>query len=118
MIDADGFVTEAGSSSFFFIKDRNLYVRPVSNEILHGITRQTMLRVAAAHQLRIVETIYTLDQAKQADEAFITAASIYVMPVGRIDDVQIGDGQTGAITSTLRTAYLETARAEFPSLNS
>ena len=45
MIDADGFVTEAGSSSFFFIKDRSLYVRPVSNEILHGITRQTMLRV-------------------------------------------------------------------------
>lgn len=118
MIDADGFVTEAGSSSFFFIKDRILYVRPVSNEILHGITRQTMLRVAAAHQIRIVETIYTLDQAKQADEAFITAASIYVMPVGRIDDAQIGDGQTGAITSTLRTAYLETARAEFPSLNS
>ena len=118
MIDADGFVTEAGSSSFFFIKDRILYVRPVSNEILHGITRQTMLRVAAAHQLRIVETVYTLDQAKQADEAFITAASIYVMPVGRIDDAQIGDGQAGAITSTLRTAYLETARAEFPSLNS
>ena len=118
MIDADGFVTEAGSSSFFFIKNRILYVRPVSNEILHGITRQTMLRVAAAHQLRIVETVYTLDQAKQADEAFITAASIYVMPVGRIDDAQIGDGQTGAITSTLRTAYLETARAEFPSLNS
>ena len=106
MIDADGFVTEAGSSSFFFIRDRSLYVRPVSNEILHGITRQTMLRVAAAHQLRIVETIYTLDQAKQADEAFITAASIYVMPVGRIDDVQTADGQTGAITSTLRTAYL------------
>ena len=77
-----------------------------------------MLRVAAAYQLCIVETIYTLDQAKQADEAFITAASIYVMPVGRIDYVQIGDGQTGAITSTLRTAYLETARAEFPSLNS
>ena len=117
MIDADGFVTEAGSSSFFFIKDRSLYVRPVSNEILHGITRQTMLRVAAAHQLRIVETIYTLDQAKQADEAFITAASIYVMPVGQIDDVQIGDGQTGAITATLRAAYLDIARAEFPSLD-
>ena len=59
-----------------------------------------MLRVAATHQLRIVEDDYTLDQAKQADEAFITAASIYVMPVGRIDDAQIGDGQTGAITST------------------
>ena len=81
MIDADGFVTEAGSSSFFFIKDRILYVRPVSNEILHGITRQTMLRVAAAHQLRIVETIYTLDQAKQADEAFEQLANYHCPPV-------------------------------------
>ena len=114
MIDEKGFITEAGSSSFFFIKDKILYVRPVSNEILHGITRQTMLRVAAAHQIRIVETIYTLDQAKKADEAFITAASIYVMPVGRIDEAKIGDGQAGAITTALRTAYLETARAEFP----
>ncbi len=114
MIDADGFITEAGSSSFFFIKDKILYVRPISNEILHGITRKTMLRVAAAHQLRIVETVYSLEQAKQADEAFITAASIYVMPVGRIDDVQINDGQTGAITAKLRSAYLKTARAEFP----
>ena len=75
-----------------------------------------MLRVAKTHQLRIVETIYTLDQAKEADEAFITAASIYVMPVGSIDDVKIGDGQTGAITMALRTAYLEIARAEFPPL--
>jgi D-alanine transaminase len=114
MIDNDGFVTEAGSSSFFFIKDKVLYVRPVSNEILHGITRQTMLRVAATHQIRIKEGIYTLEDAMQADEAFITAASIYVLPVGRIDDVQIGDGTTGSVTASLRAAYLETARAEFP----
>ncbi|MEL0207034.1 MAG: aminotransferase class IV, partial [Alphaproteobacteria bacterium] len=78
MVDEDGYVTEAGSSSFFFIKNKVLYVRPVSNEILHGITRQTMLRVAAQHQLQIVETTYTLEQVLAADEAFITAASIYV----------------------------------------
>ena len=114
MIAPDGDITEAGSSSFFFIKDRTLYVRPVSNDILHGITRQTMLRVAEQHQLKIAETTYTLDQALAADEAFITAASIYVMPVGRIDDHQIADGKTGPITAELRRAYLELARAEFP----
>ncbi|PDH62021.1 MAG: D-amino acid aminotransferase [SAR116 cluster bacterium MED-G05] len=114
MIAPDGDITEAGSSSFFFIKDRELFVRPVSNEILHGITRQTMLRVAEQFQLKIRETTYTLDEALRADEAFITAASIYVLPVGRIDDHIIGDGTTGPITAALRTAYLETARAEFP----
>jgi len=114
MIAPDGDVTEAGSSSFFFIKDRELWVRPVSNDILHGITRQTMLRVAEQHQLKIREETYTLDLVLAADEAFITAASIYVLPVGRIDDTEIGDGGVGPVTASLRSAYLELARAEFP----
>ena len=114
MIAPDGDITEAGSSSFFFIKDRKLYVRPVSNDILHGITRQTMLRVAEQHQLQIVETTYPLEQALAADAAFLTAASINVMPVGRIDDTVIGGGRTGPITAALRQSYLELARTEFP----
>ena len=114
MIAPDGHVTEAGSSSFFFVKGRDLFVRPVSNDILHGITRQTMLRVAETHQLRVREEVYTLEQALAADEAFITAASIYVLPVGRIDDADIGDGGVGPITASLRSAYLELARSEFP----
>ena len=114
MIAPDGHVTEAGSSSFFFVKGRDLFVRPVSNDILHGITRQTMLRVAEKHQLRVREEVYTLEQALAADEAFITAASIYVLPVGRIDEADIGDGGVGPITAALRSAYLELARREFP----
>lgn len=114
MIGPDGHVTEAGSSSFFFIKNREIYVKPVTNDILHGITRQTMLRVAETFQLRIREENYTLDQVLDADEAFITAASIYVLPVGRIDDTIIADGETGPITKSLRSAYLELARQEFP----
>ena len=47
--------------SFFFIKDREI-CKPVTNDILHGITRQTMLRVAETFQLRIREENYTLDQ--------------------------------------------------------
>jgi len=113
MIDGDGYVTEAGSSSFFYIKDGALYVRPVSNEILHGITRQTMLRVAAERQIKIVERIYHLDEVMAADEALITASSIYVLPVGRIDGQTIGDGKAGPFTVALREGYLAKARAEF-----
>ena len=116
MVGDDGYVTEAGSSSFFFIKDRVLYVRPVSNAILHGITRQTMLRVAAEHQVQVKETFYTLDEAMAADEAFMTAASIYVAPVVKIDGQQIGDGSAGPITMALRAAYITKAREEFPEL--
>ena len=113
MIDQDGYVTEAGSSSFFFIKDNELFIRPVTNEILHGITRQTMLRVAQQMDLKFVERIYKLDEVLQADEALITASSIYVLPVSKIDDHVIADGQAGRFTVALRKAYLETARAEF-----
>ena len=60
MVDANGLVTEAGSSSFFFIKDNALYVRPVSQEILHGITRQTMLRVAKERGISLIERTYSL----------------------------------------------------------
>ena len=113
MLDQDGYVTEAGSSSFFFIKDNELFIRPVTNEILHGITRQTMLRVAQQMDLKFVERIYKLDEVLQADEALITASSIYVLPVSKIDDHVIADGQAGRFTVALRKAYLETARAEF-----
>ena len=113
MIDQDGYVTEAGSSSFFFIKNNELFIRPVTNEILHGITRQTMLRVAQKMDLKFVERFYKLDEALQADEALITASSIYVLPVSKIDDQMIADGQAGRFTVALRKAYLETARAEF-----
>ena len=113
MIDQDGYVTEAGSSSFFFIKDNELFIRPVTNEILHGITRQTMLRVAQQMNLKFVERIYKLDEVLQADEALITASSIYVLPVSKIDDHVIADGRGGRFTVALRKAYLETARAEF-----
>ena len=113
MIDDDGFITEAGSSSFFFIKDQTLIVRPVSNKILHGITRQTMLRVASDQGIAVEERIYKLDEALVADEAFLTAASIYVLPVSHIDDTKIGDGTAGDFTLTLRAGFLQTARAEF-----
>ena len=74
-----------------------------------------MLRVAETQQLRIREKFFTLDQALAADEAFITASSIYVLPVGQIDDTKIGDGGAGKMTAVLRSAYLDLARAEFPS---
>ena len=108
-----GRVTEAGSSSFFFIKDDVLYVRPVSNEILHGITRQTMLRVAKDRGIALIERTYSLDEVFGADEALITASSIYVLPVGRIDGKVIGDGKPGAFTLALREGYLAKARSEF-----
>jgi D-alanine transaminase len=113
MVDTNGLVTEAGSSSFFFIKDDVLYVRPISNEILHGITRQTMLCVAKERGISIFEREYSLDEVFAADEALITGSSIYILPVGKIDGRVIGDGEAGRFTLALREGYLAKARNEF-----
>ncbi len=113
MIAPDGTVTECGAMSFFYVKDGCIHARPLSRDILPGITRQTMLRVADAQGLKVVEGTYTLEDALAADEAFATGASSYVQPVPEIDGQQIGDGQIGPVTALLREEYLKAVRASF-----
>lgn len=113
MIAPDGFITECGATSFFIVKDRTIIARPVSNDILHGITRQSMLAVAEADGVLIEERKITLEDAYGADEAFITGASSYVDPVGQIDGKTIGTGAPGLLTLHLRQEYIRTARSTF-----
>ena len=113
MLDREGYVTEGGSVSFFVVKDGAIVARPVTNDILHGITRQSMLAVAGAEGLRIEHRRITLDEVLAADEAFITGASSWVEPVGSVDGRPIGDGQPGPVTLKLRADYLKRIRANF-----
>ncbi len=113
MIAPDGSVTEGGAVSFFVIRDGAICVRPLTPEILGGMTRRRMLEVASTLGIPTVERRYTLDEALDADEAFVTGASSYVEPVGRIDGRMIGNGQMGSLTRQLRTAYLDAVRADF-----
>ncbi|MEO1343697.1 MAG: aminotransferase class IV [Pseudomonadota bacterium] len=115
MVDRDGLVTECGAMSFFMIKDGALYARPLLGELLPGITRQTMLRVAGEQGLRIVEERYKLEETYAANEAFATGASSYLQPVIEIDGHQVGNGTPGPITTMLRAAYLSAIRTEIAS---
>ncbi|MEM1272423.1 MAG: D-amino-acid transaminase [Pseudomonadota bacterium] len=103
----DGAVTEGTSNNAYIIRGNTIITRHLGNEILHGITRAAVLRFAAEAQLKIEERAFTLDEAKAADEAFITSASTFVMPVVEIDGVAVGDGMPGPIAARLREIYLE-----------
>jgi D-alanine transaminase len=108
----DGFVTEGGSSSGFIItKAGAIIARPLSNAILPGITRQALLRLAQEEGLAIEERLFTLDEAYEAAEAFLTSASNFVMPIVSIDGRPVGTGKPGAMTRRLRTLYLQMAGA-------
>lgn len=97
----DGFVTEGGSSNFWIVKDKKLITHPVTYDILCGITRQTIGAIARANNFQIEERPFTVEEALNADEAFVSSASSMVTPVVKIDDVVLGDGQVGDVCKIL-----------------
>jgi D-alanine transaminase len=108
----DGHVTEGSSSTAFIItKDGRIVTRPLSNAILPGITRLSVMRLAREHGLKVEERLFTIEEAHGAAEAFLTSASSFVMPVVAIDGRPVGTGRPGALTRRLRQLYLEMAGA-------
>lgn len=105
----DGYVTEGTASNAYIIKDNNIITKPPSEEILAGITRQSIKRLAEENGLSFVERSFTLEEAKQADEAFNTSATLLVVPVTHIDGQAINGGNPGELTQKLRHIYIETA---------
>ena len=103
----DGMVTEGTSNNAYIIKDNVIITRKLSNDILHGITRAAVLRFAGEAQMTVEERNFTIAEAQDADEAFITSASTFVMPVVSVDGVGVGSGRPGPIAARLREIYLE-----------
>ena len=103
----DGQVTEGTSNNAYIVKGRKIITRHLGTEILHGITRAAVLRFAREAQMEVEERAFTIDEAREADEAFITSASSFVMPVVEIDGAPIGEGAAGPIALRLREIYLE-----------
>jgi D-alanine transaminase len=106
----DGEVTEGTSNNAYIVKGNRIITRQLSNDILHGITRAAVLRFAAEAQYEVEERPFTVAEAQAADEAFSTAASIFVMPVVEIDGVAVGSGKPGPVAVRLREIYLDEMR--------
>lgn len=106
----EGFVTEGSSNNAFIVTaDNEIITRQLGNEILHGITRKSVLALVEQKNLTLIERAFTVDEAYRAQEAFITSASAFVMPVVEIDGKKIGQGAPGPITKELRAAYQQFA---------
>jgi D-alanine transaminase len=106
----DGAVTEGTSNNAYIVKGNRIITRQLSSDILHGITRAAVLRFAAEAQMEVEERAFTIAEAQAADEAFITSASAFVMPVVEIDGAAVGTGKVGAIVPRLREIYLDEMR--------
>ncbi len=103
----DGMVTEGTSNNAYIVKGNRIITRALSHDILHGITRAAVLRFAAEAQMEVEERNFTIAEAQAADEAFVTSASAFVMPVVEIDGAPVGTGRVGTLTPRLREIYLD-----------
>ena len=106
----DGVVTEGTSNNAYIVKGNTIITRNLGTEILHGITRSAVLRMAEEAQMKVEERPFTMEEAKAADEAFVTSATTFVMPVIEIDGEAVGSGAPGSITARLREIYIDEMR--------
>jgi len=105
-VDKDGAVTEGASTNAWVVTAAGTVVtRPADYAILRGITRGVLFDVIKAKGLVVEERAFTLEEARAAREAFVTAASQIVLPVVRIDGHVIGDGKPGPVATALRREF-------------
>ncbi len=109
LMHEDGVVTEGGSSTIWIVKGRSIISRPLSAKVLAGITRQAVLTYVEETGFTFEERAFTLQEALDADEVIITAATAMVMPATEIDGHPIGDGQPGPVALRLRDIYFDLA---------
>src|SRR5690625_611451 len=119
MVDPDGTITEGSSTNAWIITPNNkLVTRKADHSILDGITRQSLLSAARAAGIDFEERPFTLEEAYQAREAFLTSSTNLVLPITRIDEKPVGNGHPGLLTMRLRQLYLEyvTSPQETPTI--
>jgi branched-chain amino acid aminotransferase len=111
MLDGHGYVAEATVDNFFIVTERALLTPPTATN-LKGVTRETMLEVAASLGIKAEEKPFTLFDVWTSKEAFICGTGAEVVPVVSVDDRQIGAGGIGPITARMVAAYHDLVRAQ------
>lgn len=106
----DGFVTEGASSTAFILTDDGIVTRPYSQAVLAGCTGAALAALAEESGLAVVRRAFTVAEAMDAKEAFITSASTLCQSVVRIDGQTIGDGTPGPVAMRLRQLYIDFAQ--------
>lgn len=109
-VDADGRVKEGAATNVWIVdKDGTLITRPADHGILRGITRTTLMDVAAKLGLDVREDYFSVDEMLAAREVFITAATSICFPVVEIDGKTIANGHPGSVSQKIREAFFDIA---------
>jgi len=106
LLDVDGFVAEGSGENFFMVRNGVIYT-PELTSALEGITRETILTLAAELGFEVREKRITRDEVYVADEAFFTGTAAEVTPIRELDNRTIGNGGRGPVTEQLQSLYFD-----------
>ncbi|NJD05927.1 MAG: branched-chain amino acid transaminase [Methylococcaceae bacterium] len=113
LLDHEGYVAEGSGENIFIVRKGKLYT-PDLTSALEGITRETIMTIAAEQGLQVVEKRITRDEVYVADEAFFTGTAAEVTPIRQLDGRSIGNGGRGPITATLQSLYFDYVHGKRP----
>ena len=111
MLNAEGYVVECSGDNIFWVKNEILVTPPVHMGILEGVTRNSVIDLARDAGMRVEERVFTRHDLYIADECFLTGTAAEVIPVVKIDQRAIGDGQPGKVTEKLIAAFRQFAHS-------
>lgn len=111
MLNADGYVAECSGDNIFWVKNEVLVTPPGHIGILEGVTRNSVIELAREAGMQVEERVFTRHELYIADECFLTGTAAEVIPVVKIDQRVIGDGQPGATTQKLIAAFRHLANS-------
>ena len=111
ILDPSGFVAECTGENIFVVRDGVIYTPPRAS-ILEGVTRDTVMTLAADLGIPVVEEMISRDQLYIADEVFITGTAAEIVAAWKIDFRQVGKGAPGPIMKALLTLYLDTVHGQ------
>ncbi len=113
MLDTEGYVSEGSGENLFIVSGGRIKTTPLTS-VLAGITRDTVMTLAAELGYEIVETRFTRDELYIAEEAFFTGTAAEITPIRMVDDRAIGEGKPGPITKTIQDAYFKVVKGQDP----
>ena len=111
MLDDEGFVAEGPAENIFLVKNKKL-ITPSSKSALHGITRNTILKISRNIGIKAFEKKVTLDEVKNADELFFSGTATEIAPIISVDGKMIGNGKSGEITLKIRNKFYDIVRGK------
>lgn len=114
MLDTEGYVSEASGENIFMVKNGVLKTTPLTS-ILPGITRDSVIQIAKAKKIALLEERFTRDELYTAQEAFFTGTAAELTPIREVDDRMIGDGKPGPTTKGLQAAFFDIVKGKDPS---